>query len=76
MVEQPESGILALVCMATGCEIGTGVRYSREDLARVARAKLLLRCPFCRQTHVFNFSEARLQRGDAYERTNGQANGD
>jgi hypothetical protein len=75
MTEEPNSGILALVCLATGGEIGTGVRYSRDDLARAARAKLLLRCPFCRQTHLFNFSDARLQPGDARERTNGHANG-
>jgi hypothetical protein len=74
MVEKANSGILALVCLATGREIGTGVRYSRDDLARVARAKLLLHCPFCGQTHLFHFSDARLQPGDGRERTNGHAN--
>jgi hypothetical protein len=74
MVEKANSGILALVCLATGHEISTGVRYSRDDLARVVRAKLLLRCPFCRQTHLFHFSDARLQPGDGRERTNDHAN--
>lgn len=75
MGEELNSGILALVCMATGREIGTGVRYSRDDLARVARAKLLLRCPFCRQSHLFNFSDARLQPGARRDSSNGHANG-
>lgn len=75
MVEKANSGILALVCLATGREIGTGVRYSRDDLARVARAKLLLHCPFCGQTHLFHFSDARLQPGDGRDGTDGHADG-
>ena len=75
MAENANSGILALVCLATGREIGTGVCYSRDDLARVARAKLLLRCPFCHQTHLFNFSDARLQPGDRRDGTNGHGDG-
>jgi hypothetical protein len=75
MAEQPNSGNLALVCLATGREIGTGVRYSRDDLARVARAKLLLRCPFCRQTHLFHFSDARLKPSGGRDGTYGHAGG-
>jgi hypothetical protein len=75
MVEKANSGILALVCLATGHEISTGVRYSRDDLARVVRAKLLLRCPFCRQTHLFHFSDARLLPGGGRDGTDGRADG-
>jgi hypothetical protein len=74
MGEEPTSGLLMLVCTATDREIGTGVHYSRDDLARVARAKLLLRCPFCRQSHLFHFSDARLQSGGRAG-TDGHANG-
>jgi hypothetical protein len=44
-------------------------------LARVARAKLLLHCPFCGQTHLFHFSDARLQPGDGRDGTDGHADG-
>ena len=61
MAEEPNTGILTLVCVATGQEIDTGVRYSRDDLTKTRRAKLLLRCPFCRRSHEFKFSDARLK---------------
>ena len=61
MGKKPSMGILMLVCMATGQEIDTGAHYSWDDLARTRRAKLLLRCPFCRQSHLFNFADARLK---------------
>ena len=38
-----------------------GTRYSQDDLAKARQAKLLLRCPFCRQCHLFNFFDARLK---------------
>jgi hypothetical protein len=75
MVEEPDSGMLTLVCMTTGREIGTGVRYTRDDLARATRAKLLLRCPFCRQSHLFHFSDARLQPADGRGIAGGHADG-
>jgi hypothetical protein len=61
MSEDPAYGILVLVCARTGTEINSHTPYTQEDLARVRPAKLLLRCRFCRQTHLFNFSEARLK---------------
>jgi hypothetical protein len=61
MAEEPDIGMLTLVCVATGQEIDTGASYTRDDLARTRRAKLLLLCPFCRQSHLFNFSDARLK---------------
>jgi hypothetical protein len=50
-----------LVCAATQQSIDTGVRYAPTDLARVAAAKLRLRCPFCRKYHLFSFAEAKLR---------------
>jgi hypothetical protein len=61
MADDPDIGTLMLVCVATGQEIDTGVRYSRDDLAKARRAKLLLPCPFCRQSHLFHFTDARLE---------------
>jgi hypothetical protein len=61
MAKEPDTGSLTLICVATGQEIDTGVRYSGDDLARARRAKLLLRCPFCRRSHLFHFSDARLK---------------
>jgi hypothetical protein len=53
--------MLMLVCPLTGGAIDTGVRYARADLARVAWAKLHMRCPHCRATHEFSFADARLR---------------
>jgi hypothetical protein len=64
MVKEPKIGMLTLVCVATGGEIGAGARYSQDDLAKARRAKLLLDCPFCRQSHLFNFFDARLKPSD------------
>jgi hypothetical protein len=64
MVSEPTSGMLTLVCVKTAGEIAIGTRYSQDDLAKARHAKLLLRCPFCRQSHLFNFSDARLKPGD------------
>jgi hypothetical protein len=61
MAEEANSGTLILVCVETGQEIDTGVRYSRDDLTRARRAKLLLPCPFCHRSHLFNFSDTRLK---------------
>ncbi len=55
------TGALVLVCAATGQSIETGVRYRKADLARVATAKLRLRCPFCRKYHLFSFADARVR---------------
>jgi hypothetical protein len=52
--------MLTLVCMATGRGIDTGVCYGRDDLVYAKRAKLMLRCPFCRKSHLFHFSDAQL----------------
>lgn len=70
MGDQPASGLLMLVCPATGEEISTGALYTREDLVRTSRAKLQLYCPFCGETHLFNFSEARLRTVPARSRRN------
>jgi hypothetical protein len=60
VTEEPKSEMLMLVCMATGRLIDTGADYTRDDLAYAQRAKLMLRCPFCRKYHLFHFSDARL----------------
>jgi len=54
-------GILTLVCTRTGAEISTHTPYTQDDLSRVIKAKLLLRCSGCQQMHLFNFSDARLK---------------
>jgi hypothetical protein len=64
VVKELKSGMLTLVCVATGGEMAIGIRYSQDDLAKARQAKLLLRCPFCRQCHLFNFSDARLKPSD------------
>jgi hypothetical protein len=61
VAEEPMTGLLTLVCAATGGEVSTGVVYSNDDLCRAKRAKLLLRCPSCDTEHVFNFSGAYLK---------------
>ena len=59
--DPPSSGVLILVCVATGGEIDTGVFYEATDLQRVEAAKLLLACPSCHTQHLFHFSDARLR---------------
>jgi hypothetical protein len=61
MGEEPTQGMLKLVRTATRGEISTGAAYTMDDLERTKRAKLHLYCPFCRESHVFNFSDARLR---------------
>jgi hypothetical protein len=61
--------MLMLVCTATGRLIDTGATYTRDDLLYAKRAKLILRCPFCRQCHLFHFSDARLVPGPASPET-------
>ena len=61
MTEEPATGILTLVCAATGAEVSTGVVYSQSDLQRTHRAQLYLDCPSCGIQHVFSFSDAYLK---------------
>jgi hypothetical protein len=61
MTRNAAAGALMLVCATTGRSIDTAVRYRKADLARVAGAKLRLRCPFCRKYHPFGFADARLR---------------
>lgn len=57
----PVTGVLTLVCMQTGREIDTRTPYTQDDLAKAEWVKLLLHCRFCRKTHLFNFSDARVK---------------
>jgi hypothetical protein len=61
MARKGTAGVLMLVCKVTGEIIDTGVRYTASDLGRAAAAKLRMRCPFCRKTHMFNFADATLR---------------
>jgi hypothetical protein len=60
MKDQSPVGMLTLVCSATGGEINTGAIYHRDELRRGRKAQVLLRCSFCGKSHVFKFSDARL----------------
>jgi hypothetical protein len=53
--------VLLLICAMTGQAVDTGVRYAPADLARVASARLRMRCPHCRRTHEFKFADATLR---------------
>ena len=53
--------VLLLVCAMTGQAVDTGVRYAPADLARVASAKVRMRCPHCRKSHEFKFADATLR---------------
>ena len=61
MARKGTDGVLMLVCTATGEGVDTGVRYTASDLARTAAAKVRMRCPFCRRTHMFSFADATLR---------------
>jgi hypothetical protein len=64
--------ILTLVCSRTGGEVSSGAIYTPADLERAKPAKLLLYCPYCRESHLFMFSDARLK---PIPRTNGGSRG-
>ena len=61
MARKGTAGVLMLVCTVTGERVDTGVRYTASDLSRAASAKLRMRCPFCRKTHMFGFADATLR---------------
>jgi ribosomal protein L33 len=67
MEEKPARGRLTLVCTETGKEVDTGVVYTRDDLERAKPAKLLLRCRHCGKSHIFKFSDARLNSGQHHD---------
>jgi hypothetical protein len=62
MARKGTAGVLMLVCTVTKEAVDTGVRYTASDLTRAAAAKLRMRCPFCRRTHMFSFTDATLRR--------------
>jgi hypothetical protein len=53
-------GLLTLICVATGGEFNSGAVYCELDLARARKARILARCRYCGETHLFNFSDAHL----------------
>src|ERR1700687_5858730 len=61
MGKEPTRGMLMLVCVATRGEISPRAVYTKDDLARTRRAKLHVYCRFSGESHVFNFSDARLR---------------
>lgn len=65
---EPASAVLMLVCTATGGEVDTGIPYSHPELARASRVTLHEDCPFCREAHLFKFSDARLVPKPAHAR--------